>query len=87
MRVPQDVRGDDVSPVEQLLAVTTAVTRYDLVLAAIPLAFVLGALAGTLVEATHLGLRVGSVGALAAVAYALFGDPPTGDGPNSGRAA
>ncbi|MFC7167459.1 hypothetical protein [Halospeciosus flavus] len=86
MRVSQDVRSDEGPLTDRLLELTAAVTRYDLVLAAIPLAFVFGAVAGATVEATKLGLQAGSVGALAAVAYALFGDPPTGDGPNSGRA-
>jgi hypothetical protein len=53
--------------------------RYDLVLAVSPFAFVLGAsvaaLAGT--DPT-IGFRAGSVVALAAVVYALFGLSPSG---------
>ena len=63
-----------------------AVSRYDLVLAVIPLAFA----AGTLIGASPaipdpLGVGGGGVVALAATAYALFGDPPIDrGGPGSG---
>lgn len=81
---PQDTRNDDAPAVERLFRLANAVTRYDLVLAVIPLAFILGGAAGATVEATQTGLTAGSVGALAAVVYALFGDPPT-NGPDTGR--
>ena len=55
-----------------------ALTRYDVVLAAVPFALVLGALCGVL---AGVGLRSGVVAggslALCVVCYGVFGDPPT----------
>ena len=54
-----------------------AVSRYDLVLAVIPLAIVAGVLLGTLGSVPEpVGVGGGGVVAFAATAYALFGDPP-----------
>jgi len=55
--------------------------RYDLVLAVIPLAFVLGAaLAAVAGTDPTIGWRAGGLVALAVVVYALFGLSPTGPG-------
>ncbi|MFB6095474.1 MAG: hypothetical protein ABEJ71_03355 [Halodesulfurarchaeum sp.] len=66
------------SRIARRLGTTDAVTRYDLLLASIPLAYalciVVGHLTGTGLSA---GLRGGSILALGATAYALFGTPPT----------
>jgi|GEM_PF-2999718 len=55
-----------------------AASRYDLVLAVIPLAYAAGVCFGaTPPIPDYVGVGGGSVVALAATAYALFGDPPT----------
>lgn len=54
-----------------------AVTRYDLVLAVIPLAIVGGVLLGATGSVPEpVGVGGGGVVAFATTAYALFGDPP-----------
>lgn len=54
-----------------------AVSRYDLVLAVIPLAIVGGVLLGATGSVPEpVGVGGGGVVAFAATAYALFGDPP-----------
>lgn len=54
-----------------------AVSRYDLVLAVIPLAIVGGVLLGAMGSVPEpVGVGGGGVVAFAATAYALFGDPP-----------
>lgn len=54
-----------------------AVSRYDLVLAVIPLAMVAGVLLGATGSVPEpVGVGGGGVVAVAATAYALFGDPP-----------
>lgn len=58
-------------------------SRYDLVLAVIPLALAAGTLSGATVLPDPVGVGVGGVVALAATAYALFGDPPVE--PRNGR--
>lgn len=63
----------------QLRQVLAAATVYDLVLAAIPLALVAGALAGTseFVSLTT-GVGAGGFGGSLAVGYAVFLNPPLG---------
>ena len=62
-------------------------SRYDLVLLAIPLAFALGtALAATLGQPLDVGIRAGGVLAVVTTGYALFGASPTDDLPGSGSA-
>lgn len=62
-------------------------SRYDIVLVAIPLAFALGAVLGTALGLSlTAGLRVGSVLAGVMTAYALFGLAPTEGVPGSGSA-
>ena len=58
--------GDSVAP-----------TRYDLVLAVIPLAFLASAFAGATALPWALALACGGVAAVAATTYALFLAPPT----------
>ncbi len=74
-------------PEEQYLnqsARRTAVSRYDLVLAVIPLAFLLTAVAsGVLGVALPTALAGGSLLGLAGLADALFLNPPTGGGPTN----
>lgn len=61
--------------------VVAAVTRYDLVLAAIPLAIAAGVLLGALPSIPEpLGVAGGGVVALTATMYALFGCPPVQPG-------
>lgn len=65
--------------VRRLVTVVRAVSRYDLVLALIPVALAGGALVGaTPGVPDSLGVGSGGLLALAATAYALFGDPPFG---------
>jgi hypothetical protein len=52
-------------------------TRYDLVLAAIPLAFLLSATAGVTALPWVPALACGGVAAVGATAYGLFLAPPT----------
>ncbi|WP_050047529.1 hypothetical protein [Halanaeroarchaeum sulfurireducens] len=60
-------------------------TRFDLVLLAIPLSFLVGVMsAAVLGHAIGLGVRLGAVLAVVPTAYALFGISPTGDLPRSG---
>lgn len=54
-------------------------TRYDLVLAAIPLAFLLSATAGVTALPLVPALACGGVAAVGATAYGLFLAPPTGE--------
>ncbi|WP_276249993.1 hypothetical protein [Haloarcula rara] len=74
-------------PEEQYLnqsARPTAVSRYDLVLAVIPLAFLLAAAAsGVLGVSLSTALAVGSLLGIAVLADALFLHPPTGGGPTN----
>jgi hypothetical protein len=64
--------------VDRLLSTTGR--RYDLVLALIPLAFVAGGtIAAALGVDPEIGIRGGSVVALATTGYALFGLSPTKD--------
>ncbi|GGM57136.1 hypothetical protein J2752_000960 [Halarchaeum rubridurum] len=68
--------SDEPTPIERTASEPMA-TRYDLVLAAIPLALLAGALAGMAAGVgTRPGVAVGGVGALCALGYAIFGDPP-----------
>lgn len=57
-----------------------AASRYDLVLAVIPLAYAAGVLFGATPSIPDYVGGGGSVVALAATAYALFGDPPIDTG-------
>ncbi|GGN06820.1 hypothetical protein [Halarchaeum nitratireducens] len=68
--------SDEPRPIERTASEPMA-TRYDLVLAAIPLAFLAGSVAAlaTGIDAST-GVTAGSVGALCALGYAIFGDPP-----------
>ena len=63
---------------------TDAVSRYDAVLAVIPLSFLASAFAGQLLPVDpQVGLIVASIVGLLAVVDALFLNPPRG--PGSGR--
>lgn len=63
-------------------ALVRSVSRYDLVLAVIPLAFLLSGLAGVALSVPpHLWLAGGSVVGALAVADALFRNPPRGATP------
>ncbi|MFB6094863.1 MAG: hypothetical protein ABEJ71_00225 [Halodesulfurarchaeum sp.] len=65
------------SRIVRRLGTTDAVTRYDLLLASIPLAYALCIVVGHLTGmGLSTGLRGGSILALGATAYALFGAPP-----------
>lgn len=78
------------STVRRPLAIARAVSRYDLVLAVIPLAISAGVLLGAMGSVPEpLGVGGGGVVALTATAYALFGDPPIdpSDRRSSGRGA
>lgn len=78
------------STVRRPLALARAVSRYDLVLAVIPLAISAGVLLGATGSVPEpLGVGGGGVVALTATAYALFGDPPIdpSDRRSSGRGA
>ncbi|MFB6114361.1 MAG: hypothetical protein ABEJ58_09720 [Halodesulfurarchaeum sp.] len=75
-RTVNDGTGDQVS-------LADGVTRYDLVLALIPLSLAFGVLGAVSLGADPLtGLRGGSVVALAATAYGLFGSPPEVEAPS-----
>jgi hypothetical protein len=65
------------SPVARESADGVGPTRYDLVLAAIPLAFLLSATAGVTALPLVLALAFGGVAAVGATAYGLFLAPPT----------
>jgi len=65
------------SRIAQELGGSVAPARYDLVLAAIPLAFLASAFAGA--TALQWALACGGGAAVAATAYALFLEPPTAD--------
>lgn len=59
-------------------ALGRVVTRYDLVLAAVPVAIVLGALCAVLAGVDlGSGVVAGAALALCVVCYGVFGDPPT----------
>lgn len=63
------------------VAITEAVSRYDLVLAVIPLAIAAGVLLGAMGSIPEpVGVGGGGVVAFAATAYALFGYPPIESG-------
>jgi len=63
----------------------TVVSRYDLVLAVVPVALLLGLAAGLLSSIPlHAAMAVGSLVGAAAVADALFVDPPTNTADHSG---
>jgi len=68
--------SDDPRPIERTASEPMA-TRYDLVLAAIPLALLAGAIAALATGiGTSTGVAAGGVGALCTLGYAIFGDPP-----------
>jgi hypothetical protein len=67
------------SPIAQERGGSVAPTRYDLVLAAIPLAFLASAFAAATALSWALALACGGGAAVAATAYALFLEPPTAD--------
>jgi len=68
--------SDDPRSIERTASEPMA-TRYDLVLAAIPLALLAGAIAALATGiSTSTGVAAGGVGALCTLGYAIFGDPP-----------
>ncbi|MFB6069405.1 MAG: hypothetical protein ABEJ76_00140 [Halanaeroarchaeum sp.] len=70
--------------ISDLAAPRRTADQYDLLLAAIPLAFALGAVVAAVAgEPLRTGVTTGGVLAGAATAYALFGAPPTGERPRS----
>ncbi|GAD52240.1 hypothetical protein MBEHAL_1000 [Halarchaeum acidiphilum MH1-52-1] len=75
--MPSDDRPTDEPARVERIASEPMPTRDDLVLVAIPLALLAGGIVGLV---TGLGLRtgvtIGSVVALCALGYAIFGDPP-----------
>ncbi|PSQ19340.1 hypothetical protein BRD04_10225 [Halobacteriales archaeon QS_9_67_17] len=71
--------------VSRTIAGATAVSRYDLVLAVVPVALLLGLAAGLLSSVPlYVAMAVGSLVGAAAVADALFIDPPTNAADHSG---
>ncbi|WP_232702935.1 hypothetical protein [Halobacterium wangiae] len=68
-----------VSRIARQLDDSVAPTRYDLVLAVIPLAFLASVFAGATALPWSLALACGGGAAVAATAYALFLAPPTTD--------
>ncbi|GAA0304425.1 hypothetical protein [Halarchaeum salinum] len=68
--------SDEPTPIERTASEPVA-TRYDLVLAVIPLTLLGGAIAGMATGIDiQTGVAAGSVGALCTLGYAIFGDPP-----------
>lgn len=70
-----DQRTD--SRIARELSASVAPTRYDLVLAVIPLALLASVLVGATILPWALALACGGVAAGAATAYGLFLAPPT----------
>ncbi|MFB6119288.1 hypothetical protein [Halosegnis sp.] len=78
------------SPSDRIVSRTvdgvTTVSRYDLVLAVVPVAFLLAVGGGLLSSVPlHAAMAVGSLVGAAAVADALFVTPPGETGSKSGR--
>lgn len=67
------------SRIEREPADSVGPTRYDLVLAAIPLAFLVSGTAGVTALPMLPALACGGVAAVGATAYGLFLAPPTGE--------
>ena len=71
--------------VSRTIAGATAVSRYDLVLAVVPVALLLGLVAGLLSSIPlHAAMAVGSLVGAAAVADTLLVDPPANAADHSG---
>ncbi|MEE6209571.1 hypothetical protein U3A55_05320 [Salarchaeum sp. III] len=65
------------SPLDRVLGSAVRVSVYDLVLLGVPLLLLAGGVLGRSVGASTIaGVSAGSLGALALVAYGLFGVPP-----------
>ena len=80
--------SEPTTPTDRIASRTTdgaiAVSRYDLVLAVVPVAFLLAFAAGLLSSIPlHAAMAIGSLAGTAAVADALFVDPPGDAGDNS----
>ncbi|QDX40499.1 hypothetical protein [Salarchaeum sp. JOR-1] len=69
--------GEGPSPLDRLLGSAVGASVYDLVLVGVPLLLLAGVVIGQSVGASvTASVSAGSFGALALVAYGLFGAPP-----------